>query len=303
MGVSDRSAEAMIHYSSHLVAVIGIYLLLLLFGSHCLESERDVPFVDEECLEKTCGSPYQTCKDYSGCSSLMDCLTDCMGRFDSDNSNMKSSTHLCINKCLYMYEDIYFVALARCLTDNDCVKLPPYPSTCRYPNQTKQYRQYKLQDLKGGWWVAKGYNRAYDCLTCQHNFFDAMPFTTNEFTYRPTFYTTGLNKTLMLVNGSVLVDLNEVDNAGDPIELGYYLFGIPFKFTWYPLDGLYDGSVVYVYYCGSLLNWRMEGALVLSRSKELPSGSEQQIKEMISSSSGLDVQDFCINSNAACTNA
>ncbi len=263
----------------------------------------DVPVVDEECLLHTCGSPYLTCKDYPNCVSHLTCVQDCINEFDKDDSRMKSSTHLCLNKCMYIYEDIYFVALARCLSDNNCIKLPSYPSTCRYPNNTKQIRKYQLQDLKGGWWVAKGYNQAYDCLSCQKTFFDAAPFTNNEFTYRPMFYINGLNDTMKLVNGSILVDLNEID-AGDTLQLDYYLFGVPFKLNWYILNGYYDGSIVYVYYCGTLYNWDYEGAMILSRSKEIPTGMEQFLKEMVSeSTTGLDYNYFCTHSNNACTNA
>ena len=257
--------------------------------------------IDEECLKTTCGAPYQTCLDYSRCARLTTCLKDCMSHFDSDTSPMKWVTHSCVNKCAYNYEDIYFVALARCLTDNKCVHLPTYPSTCRYPNKTRQYQKYQLSDLKGGWWVAKGYNRAYDCLVCQHTFFDAVPFMKNDYIYRPTFYTSGANDTLKLVNGSVLVDLDEI-NPGDTIELDYYMFGVPFKLSWHVLDGYPDGTIVFVYYCGSLLNWKYEGAMILSRSKELPNGSDQALKEQVSVTTGLDYNKFCTNSNTDCAN-
>lgn len=283
---------------------LSLLLIILPYTSQGLPPKdllsNDCP-VDMECLNTTCGSAYETCLSYSKCSSLLTCITKCLEGFDSDTSLMKSTTQSCVNTCSFSYADIFYVALARCLTDNKCVKLPPIPSTCRYPDKIKMTRKYQLSDLKGGWWKVRGYNPAYDCLPCQHTFFDPVQFENNKFTYRPSFKQLTVNNTYLLVNGTILVDLDDTE-PGQVIEIDYYLFGVPVRMSWYALDGAADGSIVLVYYCGNVLDWNYEGAMILSRSTQLPSQAEDAFEHLVSVNTGLDYTKFCSPQFKSCPN-
>lgn len=257
--------------------------------------------VDIECLKTTCGSPYETCLSYSKCSTLLTCITNCLEGFDADTSLMKSSTQSCVNRCTFTYADIFYVAFSRCLTDHNCLKLPPIPSTCRYPDKIKMTRKYQLSDLKGGWWKVRGYNPAYDCLSCQHTFFDPVPYENDKFIYRPSFELLTVNNTFQLVNGTILADLDDTE-PGQVIEINYYLFGVPVKMSWYALDGDADGSIVLVYYCGQTLDWNYEGSMILSRSTQLPSGADDIFEELVRVNTGLDYTKFCTPRLNSCPN-
>jgi hypothetical protein len=204
--------------------------------------------------------------------------------------------------CTFTYADFHYTGLSRCLADNKCLVLPSIPSMCRYPERTTVHRKYNVSDLKGGWWVARGYYPALDCVACQHTFFDAVMYENDKFVYRPTFEALTLNESFTLVNGSILVDLDNTE-PGEPIELDYYLYGVPVHMTWHALTGADDNSTVLIYYCGNIMaEWNFEGALILTRSPQLPPYSDTLFEGMVQRSLDIPYEEFCKPQLTPCPN-
>ena len=129
--------------------------------------------------------------------------------------------------------------------------------------------------------MARGYNPAYDCVPCQHIFFDAFQYMDNQFAYRPTFEAVTVNGSHSLVNGSIY-DLLQNNKPGEVIQLDYYLYGIPEHYIWHVLDGPADNSTILVYYCGDVAtNWNIEGAMILTRSPVLPPEADVMFAELV----------------------
>lgn len=258
--------------------------------------------VSQSCMDTYCGSAYETCLNIPKCHQLLRCLDKCYDSSYTDFSPMKSDTLTCMTTCLFTYADFYYTGLSRCLTDNKCLVVPDVPSTCRYPGETIVHRKYNVTDLKGGWWVARGYYPALDCVACQHTFFDPVMYENDKFVYRPTFEALTVNRSYTFVNGTILVDLDNTD-AGAPIELDYYLYGIPVHMTWHALTGAEDNSTVLIYYCGNIMTkWNFEGALILTRSPVLPPDADMQYAEMVDKSLNIPYDKFCKPQLSPCPN-
>ena len=258
--------------------------------------------VDTVCMNANCGSAYETCLNSAKCQQLLVCLDKCYAGFDTDTSLMKSNSLSCATTCIFTYADFYFTGFSRCMIENKCITLRPMPAFCRYPSEVAKHRYFQISDLKGGWWVARGYYPAMDCIACQHTFFDGFQYLNNQFVYRPTFEALTVNGSYTYVNGSILVDL-ENTKPGEPIELDYYLYGVPVHTNWHVLTGTDDNSTILVYYCGDILTeWRFEGALILSRSPVLPPDAEALYSAMVRRSVNLPYEKFCKPQLAPCPN-
>lgn len=148
----------------------------------------------------------------------------------------------------------------------------------------------------------RGFNPAYDCLACQHTFFDGFEFEKDKFVYRPTFEALTTNGTYSLVNGSILADLQNT-NPGDTISINYYLYGIPVNLNWHVIDGNSDNSTVLVYYCGNVLDkWSYEGAIIMARSPVEPPDAELLYSGMVAKNTYLDYSAFCKPQISPCPN-
>ena len=259
------------------------------------------PPINATCMQKYCSSAYENCAIQTNCNKLLMCLSECWEKYLEDDSYTKSSTHLCLNTCVFTYADFYFTGYARCMTDNNCLDIPTVPATCRYPTLVTTRKLFNITDLKGGWWKMRGYNPAYDCLPCQHTFFDVVPYE-NKFVYRPTFEVATPEGRYALVNGSISPELVDT-TRGDPININYYLYGVPFNLTWYALDGNTDNSTVIVYYCGQVLEkWSFEGAMILSRSPIEPPDADTQYSALVRKNTNLDYSKFCTPQLSPCPN-
>ena len=253
--------------------------------------------VNLTCLNENCASAYYTCSIYPKCSQLLTCLTKCLDGFEKDTTLLKSQTQSCAQTCIFSYADEFFVGLSRCLTDNKCINLPPIYSNCKYLALT---RRFQVSDLKGGWWIVRGYHPTYDCTACQHTF-DAVEFEDNQFFYRPTFEALTTNDSFVLVNGTIYVSLENTD-PGEVIDIDYYFYGFPFHIRWFTLDGTADNSSVLVYYCGNVLQWSFEGSMIMTRSPILPPGSDSQFLDMVHKNTYLPYSVFCKPQITPCPN-
>lgn len=272
------------------------------FSKHSVELTEAPSLVDTACMNTNCGSAYQTCVNSAKCQQLLVCLDKCDAGFTMDTSLMKSNTLSCATTCIFTYADFYFTGFSRCMIENKCLKVHYVSAACRYPDEVTRDRYFQISDLKGGWWVARGYYPAMDCVACQHTFFDGFQYLDNQFVYRPTFEALTLNGSYTYVNGSILVDLTNT-KPGEPIELDYLLYGVPVHTNWHVLTGTADNSTILVYYCGDIMKeWNFEGALILSRSPVLPEDAEILYSKMVSKSVNLPYVKFCKPQLAPCPN-
>lgn len=265
--------------------------------------KQQVTYINETCMQKHCASPYASCTQQPKCNDLLTCIGKCYDQMPRDYSYMSTSTLSCIYTCIFSNADFYFTGWARCMSDHNCFATPPIDDVlCRYPDMVTQSKMFNITDLKGGWWVMRGYNQAMDCLSCQHIFFDGYEYDKTKFVYRPTFEATTMNGSFKLVNGSILVDLVDT-KRGEPIELKYYLYGIPFDMKWHVLDGNNDNTTILVYYCGNVLSvWEMEGAMVLARTPVETPDSEQLYYNLFTKNTNLPFDDVCTPQLSPCPN-
>lgn len=181
--------------------------------------------INTTCLNVICGSSHQTCLLHAECKLLLTCLEKCLDGFDGDGSLMKSTTQACVRTCTFTYADFYYTGFSRCLADHKCLELPRVDTKCRHPNGggLRPSRKFQISDVKGGWCVARGYNPAYDCVPCQHVFFDAFEYFKDRFAYRPTFEALTVDNSHALVIGSIFYVPLQNSEPGEDIQLDYYL--------------------------------------------------------------------------------
>ena len=150
----------------------------------------------------------------------------------------------------------------------ECLTLPPpSPSnnvTCRAPVDSV-VNGIDQSYLAKSWYVTHGFNRDYDCFACQLLSFE---FPKDE----PIFYNALYD--LMAVNGSMI--WNDIVMRGNEdipgvMTLKGHDSGFDNVQNWYVL--MQSDDTMLVYYCGDLMTWHFEGALVMSKTPILDPAS------------------------------
>ena len=247
------------------------------------------------CLYDNCYSEMVACKE-KNCQDFLTCGATCIAHWDEDTTKGKYDVLNCTSKCQFTYTDDNSDKFMTCAASNDCLELPPIPSTCRAAS-AKPAKQLSVKDLQGDWWVVRGYHPVFDCYACTHQHFESMSDTTWQF---------ASSSVVTLVDGthkafSLKIEM-PVEPPGKGFTFTYDFAGAANNATWWVVDKADDGSYVLVYYCGAVADWNYEGAMVMARSTSLPSSAYTKIAESFQSTVGLDLKDFCSNQVTNCNN-
>jgi len=247
------------------------------------------------CIYDHCFPELVACAD-PGCQKDLKCVGSCLANWDKDTTPGKSEILNCTTICQFTYFDDNVDNFLNCLVENSCISLPPVPSTC-VPSP-KPVKQLSVVDLRGDWWVVRGYNPVQDCRPCMHQHFQSISETTFE---------DDLDEIVTLTDGthkaiSQKYDM-PIESPGEGFTFQFDYAGGANNITWWVLDKADDGSYALVYYCGAALgNWNYVGGQVLARNTSLSPEAYAKITDSFESSVGLDLSEFCYNEVKDCNN-
>lgn len=109
--------------------------------------------------------------------------------------------------------------------------------------------------------------------------------------YNPVYQVYLVNDSLAVINQSGFLQNTTTPQAGYPIIFNDAGFGN--VETWWVIDKADDNSYFLIYYCGSVLQWYFEGAIVFSANPSLPDAVVPAITDSYKKATGLDFTKFC----------
>jgi hypothetical protein len=171
---------------------------------------------------------------------------------------------------------------------NKCLTLDTIPDTCK--QSVTPLKQLSTADLKGNWWVLKGYHPVYDCYPNKCLQFSSMAQQAGSMDFKTTFQGYMVNGSRVKVSGEATVPSS---SPGSPISFDITGLGPSLSMKWWLIDQADDKSYILVYYCGSRLQWGYEGAMVLSMKQTLSDADYTKIGASYMSAVGLKMADFC----------
>lgn len=198
--------------------------------------------------------------------------------------------------CPELHGNLYlqlYTKFMSCLGEHQCMHLPT--STCKGPNITIT-KQVPLADLHGSWWVIRGYHPVNDCYPCQND--TLYPYNSTAWVYSPHYEVYLANGSLGLVKQSGF--LMNGTTSKDGYSIVFEDAGVGNHERWWVIDKADDNSYVLVYYCGSLLQWNFEGAIVFAHDPKLTDDDVAAITASYKAALGLDFSKFCSPSVTNC---
>jgi len=252
--------------------------------------------VDMKCVQRNCNDSYVACMDDRICVDNVGCVTDCWKVWDKDATPQKYGVQNCTNKCTASFDDYIYDDAIKCLSGYKCINFPPIQVTCKAPDRMK--KNISLSQLQGNWFNLKGYHPVYDCYPCQkYSFQMGSPFWSYKASYQ-AYYTDGSLKSVSQ-SGSA-----ESNSPSSGFNISFIYAGLTYNSTWWVFDSIEDAAssneYYLVYYCGHVLEWGFEGALVLSKAATFPESATPAIVKSFSDNVGLNFALFCSPSVTDC---
>jgi hypothetical protein len=173
--------------------------------------------------------------------------------------------------------------------DHKCLYLPdPDPinnAQCRDPKTSVV--EVTPAKLEGTWYVNYGFNPDYDCFACQELSFAF----NNTDAHKPIWY----NAYYDIINVKGNLQWNDVVMTGTQSTPGILSLsgqnnGFDNNQEWY-ITAL-DENVLMAYYCGTLMTWKFEGLLIMTKSKTI-STEEIQSLERVMFGMDFKLSDLC----------
>ena len=264
--------------------------IVLLIAAVAVTTVNGIPNpIDAACVALHCTVQSAACFADKMCSSNVGCASKCFGDWDKDKSEEKFLVQNCTNKCTFSYDSPAYEKFMNCLGTHKCMHLPPIPNTCKGPNNITILKQVDISELNGAWWVMRGHHLVYDCYPCQRNVFK--PFNSTAMIYNPMYQVYLVNESLAFINQSGFLMTKSTPQAGYPIifdDAGFDNFE-----TWWIIDKAADNSYYLIYYCGSVLQWYFEGAIIYSATPSLSDSAIPAITDSYKKATGLDFNTFC----------
>ena len=266
-------------------------LLLSVFAATatCSWTEGVPDPINAVCVAAHCTIQSAACFTDSMCKKNVGCVSECFSKWDDDKTKEKFMIQNCTSICTFSYTSKAYTNFMTCLSVHNCMKLPSIPNTCKGPNNITISKQVPLGDLRGSWWVIRGYHPVYDCYPCQND--TLYPHNSTTWVYSPHYEVYLANGTLGLVKQSGF--LKNGTTPKDGYSITFEDAGVSNYETWWVIDKAEDDSYVLVYYCGSLLQWYFEGAIVFAHGPELSADKVAAITASYKSATGLDFAEFC----------
>ena len=263
-----------------------------LFDSAKVSANFNVSLV---CLLEHCLKSSIECGFSLTCDKTIPCVGKCFEDWNEDKTLEKFHVQNCTNKCSYdAFGNKPYYELMTCMTDHNCITFPPIPNTCKAPN-VHPLKNLTVQAIEGEWWVVKGYHPLYDCYPCQHLKFTQINAT--FWNYQTTYLAYASDGTVQVTQEA------QMPNSAPGINISFTYHDVCGSFhheTWWLIDSAEDGSYVQVYYCGNVLQWYYEGAIVLARNKTLSAADYITIANSYKKAVGLKLTDFCNTSTSPC---
>ena len=242
---------------------------------------------DPACIAMHCSAELAACTADQMCKSSLACVTQCIKDWNNDPTKEKYKGQNCTLTCTYTYDSPAFEKLFTCIVTNNCLQLPPIPNTCKGPNNITIQNEVDPSKLSGSWWIVRGYHQVYDCYPCQRNIFKAS--SSSSMSYNAMFQVYLENGGLKLLNQNGNIMTNSTPKAGYPIA---FSDAGPFtSATYWIIDQVTD--YILVYYCGNVLEWNFEGAMVYSATPSLSASAIPAITDSYKKATGLDFTTFC----------
>ena len=225
-----------------------------------------------------CRKQAQACAADQICRENMGCV--------AENCDISNST--CTFICTESYQTPKIDDLMSCMfVDYECVQLPPPDdinnATCRDP--TDYLTDYDKDMLNGDWYTIQGFNPLYDCFDCAIQTYDIADDGSAE--YDALF-------NMLDVNGNEIWPLKTMfgENTATPgvLSLDGSENGLPDHQNWYLMHLSEDTAIAY--YCGTVLTWKFEGLLVMSRTTELNPEREADVAAVLADLE-IDAADMC----------
>jgi hypothetical protein len=152
--------------------------------------------------------------------------------------------------------------------------------------------------MEGMWWTVRGYDKVADCQPCNFRQFIPKP--------NSSFWSYGDNTGVVDLAGNNrnFTYFNDVrpSEADSKDTLVYYWGsenGLGMKEEWWLLDETEEYKQIY--YCTTDLiiapGQQLEGGLILSKTKNVPTSNAARISNIFKESAGLDYGAFCSNDN------
>jgi hypothetical protein len=119
------------------------------------------------CATKHCASELQTCFSDIPCAFGMKCIFSCIGKSGEEGA--------CQVRCMDLHDNEKMRAVTECtMTQHKCI--PPLAADPKYAavlSNDLADHNFDYAMMRGTWFVAAGWNPAFDCFECQrHEFFD-----------------------------------------------------------------------------------------------------------------------------------
>ena len=246
--------------------------------------------INSVCVAKHCAKQSATCFADKACRENLGCAAKCFGDWDKDKTAEKFSVQNCTGICTFSYSSNAYTTFMTCLAEKQCMTLPTIPNTCKGPSNITLLKEIPITQMEGAWWVVRGYHPVYDCYPCQNDHLS--PHNSTAWVYSPHYQVYLANGSLGLIDQSGFVDTTTTNSAAG-YKIAFEDAGISNYETWWIIDRADDRSYYLIYYCGNVLQWYFEGAIVLSEAPELPEKSVSAITDSYKKATGLDFSKFC----------
>ena len=263
--------------------------LVVLVAVAAIASAEGASPVNAICVATHCGKQSAACFADSQCKQNIGCVSECLSKWDQDKTPEKFTVQNCTGICTFSYTSPAYTNFMTCLSVHKCMDLPSIPNTCKGPSNVTLLKEISISELKGAWWVVRGYHPVYDCYPCQNDVL--MPNNATMWVYSPHYQVYLANGSLGLIEQSGFMDISTTPQAGYAIR--FEDAGVSNVERWWIVDMAEDNSYYLVYYCGSLLQWYFEGAIVFSKTPVLSEDAVPAITESYKKSLGLDFKKFC----------
>ena len=256
------------------------------------------PSINLKCVVEHCLREVGECIADKICRTANLCAKKCMDGWDADNTTEKFHVQNCTSTCAFTYKSKPYQDFVNCVGGQNCLSLPEIPSKCKGPENVTLLKKLSTKDLNGSWWVLKGKHPVYDCYPCQHLSFTRRNTSSKYWYFLPQYQ-------VYLENGSMTLYSDPYDkfpdtSPGESVSFLYGDAGIPHFERWWLVDEADDKSYVLMYYCGNVLQWHYDGALVMAREKSLPDSAAAAIAKSFLKSVGLDYSKFCSLNTHGC---
>eukprot|EP00270_Netrium_digitus_P004158 TRINITY_DN1504_c0_g1_i1.p1 TRINITY_DN1504_c0_g1~~TRINITY_DN1504_c0_g1_i1.p1 ORF type:complete len:464 (-),score=97.72 TRINITY_DN1504_c0_g1_i1:241-1632(-) len=224
------------------------------------------------CLLKECRGELARCLADVNCAANIACLQSCNGRPDEIE---------CQIACGDLFENAVVDAFNTCaVTEKGCVPQKPDEGLYPVPPPTALVADFDVSKFRGEWYISSGLNPSFDLFDCQLHTFSSpgKGQLVGDLTWRINtpdggFFTRRGIQTFVQdekLPGALYNHDNEMLHYQD---------------DWYILAARTDGGMgdyVLVYYKGTNDAWDgYGGAVVYTRSQELPAEAEPQLREAL----------------------